>query len=70
MGDSIKFRTVFVNSIISKVVNSAIKKAGYNATVRFSDISLDHEENGHIKIKVNATIDASENDILKIMHNI
>lgn len=70
MGDSLKFRTVFLTSIISKMANSAIKKAGYNATVHFSDISMDHDENGHFKIRVNATVDTSENDILKLMHNL
>lgn len=70
MGDSIKLRTVFINSIVSKIVNGMIKKAGYNATIRFNDISMDHDENGHVKIKFNATVDASENDILKLMHNV
>lgn len=67
--DIMLFKSPFANTIISKIVTSIIKKAGYDADIQFNGISVEHSEDGKIKLsaKVNTTI--SEKDIRKLMNN-
>lgn len=67
--DIMLFKSPFANCFISEIITLIVKKAGYDADIQFNGISMEHSEDGKIKLtaKVNATL--SEKDIRKLMNN-
>lgn len=68
--DVILLKTNFASTILSKIVSSILKKQGIDAKVMFHSIAVTHADaDGRVTIGVNATVDASEADVYKLLGN-
>lgn len=70
MEDMMSIKSSFMNAMISKVANSMIHKAGFEANVRFHGISVEHSDGGKVQIRADVVVDATEKDIRKLMKNV
>lgn len=70
MEDFMNFKSGFANSIISKILNSMIRKAGFDAVIRVHGLSIEHKDGDKVHIRANIAIDVTEEDIRKITKNI
>lgn len=65
--DIMLFKSPFANGFISEIVTAIIKKAGYDANIQFNGISMEHSEDGKIKLSSKVNVTLSEKDIRKLM---
>lgn len=59
----------FATSIISKILNAIIAKQGIDAKVYIHAISIEHADSSkRVKLHLDASVDASEDDIYKLIN--
>ena len=59
----------FATSIISKILNAMIAKQGIDAKIYIHSMSLEHSDSSkRVKLHLDASVDASEDDIYKLIN--
>lgn len=68
--DIVLLKTNFASTILSKVLTSILKKQGIDAKIMFHSIAVTHHDaDGRVMINVDATVDASEATVYKLLDN-
>lgn len=68
MEDIMKIKTGWGTAIISKIITAALKKAGYDITVRVNDFEAVNEDNGAVVVAtVNAVVKMDKKAIVKLL---
>ena len=67
MEDIMKLKTRWARAIVSKLISSTIKKAGYDVTIRIEDFEAANGDQADVVIaKVTATVTADRSAIEKL----